>query len=78
MVAAFALPRLLDIIDNLDEWSHLWADEDGHLEASLDAIQSGEVSLDEYPDVDLAVYDTVLIWCERFSAPFGEASLVVS
>ena len=25
---------------------------------------------------DLAVYDTVLIWCVRFSSPFGEASLV--
>lgn len=25
--------------------------------------------------VDLAVYDTVLIWCERFSSPFGEATL---
>lgn len=25
---------------------------------------------------DLAVYDTVVIWCVRFSSPFGEASLV--
>jgi hypothetical protein len=25
--------------------------------------------------VDLAVHDTVLVWCERFSSPFGEASL---
>lgn len=26
-------------------------------------------------DVDLDVYDTVLIWCVRFSSAFGEASL---
>ena len=26
-------------------------------------------------DVDLAVYDTVLIWCVRFSSAFGEAML---
>ena len=25
--------------------------------------------------VDLAVYDTVLIWCVRFSSPFGEATI---
>lgn len=25
--------------------------------------------------VDLAVHDTVLLWCVRFSSPFGEASL---
>ena len=29
-------------------------------------------------DVDLSVHDTVLIWCERFSAPFGEAALDVT
>ncbi len=27
-------------------------------------------------DVDLAVYDTVLIWCVRFSSAFGEAALM--
>jgi len=26
-------------------------------------------------DADLAVYDKVLIWCVRFSSPFGEAQL---
>ncbi len=26
-------------------------------------------------DTDLDVYDTVLIWCVRFSSPFGEATL---
>jgi hypothetical protein len=27
------------------------------------------------PDVDLTVHDTVVIWCVRFSSPFGEATL---
>jgi hypothetical protein len=26
-------------------------------------------------DTDLDIYDTVLIWCVRFSSPFGEATL---
>ncbi len=38
----------------------------------------GDQNYDVPDDVDLAVYDTVLIWCERFSAPFGEAALVVT
>lgn len=29
-------------------------------------------------DVDLGVHDTVVLWCVRFSSPFGEASLAVS
>jgi Electron transfer DM13 len=27
-------------------------------------------------DVDLGVYDTVVLWCVRFSSPFGQAQLV--
>lgn len=29
-------------------------------------------------DADLGVYDTVLIWCVRFSSPFGEAILAAT
>ncbi|CAB4585980.1 MAG: hypothetical protein F2534_17580 [Actinobacteria bacterium] len=30
----------------------------------------------EIPEgVDLSVYDTVVVWCVRFSSPFGEATL---
>ena len=29
------------------------------------------------PPVDLSAYDTVVIWCVRFSVPFGAADLVV-
>lgn len=27
---------------------------------------------------DLALYDTVVIWCVRFSSPFGEATLILA
>lgn len=36
---------------------------------------SGEQNYEIPADVDLDLYDTVLIWCVRFSSPFGEARL---
>lgn len=36
---------------------------------------SGEQNYEIPAVVDLDVYDTVLIWCVRFSSPFGEARL---
>lgn len=36
---------------------------------------SGDQNYEIPTDVDLDVYDTVLIWCVRFSSPFGEAPL---
>jgi hypothetical protein len=35
----------------------------------------GDQNYEIAPDVDLTVYDTVLIWCVRFSSPFGQATL---
>ncbi len=35
----------------------------------------GDQNYEVPADVDLAVYDTVLIWCVRFSSPFGEATI---
>lgn len=35
----------------------------------------GDQNYEIPPEVDLDVYDTVVIWCVRFSAPFGEAQL---
>lgn len=39
---------------------------------------SGNIGNQNYeipPDVDLTVYDTVMIWCVRFSSGFGQATL---
>jgi hypothetical protein len=38
----------------------------------------GEQNYEIPVGTDLGVYDTVLIWCVRFSSPFGEASLSAS
>lgn len=69
----WALPRLLDIIDHLDEWSRLWADEDAHLEASLAAIARGEAWIEEFPEVDLAVVTMPPIWSPKPTSRFTVA-----
>jgi len=38
----------------------------------------GDQNYEIPPDVDLSVYDTVVVWCVRFSTPFTAADLVVS
>ena len=36
----------------------------------------GDQNYEIPPDVDLSVYDTVVVWCVRFSTPFTAADLV--
>lgn len=69
----WTLPRFLEIVDHLDRWRHLWADEDAHLAASLDAIARSEVTVEEYPDVDLAVFTAPTDWSARAATRFTVA-----
>jgi hypothetical protein len=45
----------------------------GELEGNV-----GEQNYEIPPEVDLTVYDQVMIWCVRFSSGFGEATLTVA
>jgi hypothetical protein len=38
----------------------------------------GDQNYEIPPDVDLSVYDTVVVWCVRFSTPFTAADLAVA
>jgi len=38
----------------------------------------GDQNYEIPPDVDLSVYDTVVVWCVRFSTPFTAADLIVA
>jgi hypothetical protein len=49
--------RLPELCDHTDRFRALWADEDETLSASMGALASGEVTIREVPDVDLAVVD---------------------
>jgi hypothetical protein len=47
--------RLPEICDGLASMRDLWAEEDETLQGSIDAVASGAVTIEEVPDVDLAV-----------------------
>ena len=66
----WTLPRLLEIVDHLNQWQHLWAEEDAHLRASVRAITSDVVHVEEHPDVDLAVFTVPAGWPARATSRF--------
>jgi hypothetical protein len=49
------LGRLDDLCDHPDRYRPLWAEEDATLKVSEDALATGQVTLDEVDDIDLAV-----------------------
>ena len=53
------LNRIDDICDNPDHYRHLWEEEDATLDASEAALTTGEVTIYEVVDIDLAVYQPV-------------------
>lgn len=67
------LPLLPAMLGDVEPWRHLWADEDAHLQAGLDALAAGEVAIDERPELDLAVVTVPEAWAERTAHRFTEA-----
>ncbi len=71
------LPRFGELLDDVSSARALWIDEDAHLQASLDAIASGVIRIDEYPEIDLAVVTVPDDWAEnavtRFTSGRSEA-----
>jgi hypothetical protein len=49
------LGRLPELLDHPDRYQELWADEDATLTASETLVRSGEVRIEEDPELDLAV-----------------------
>ena len=49
------LPRLVDLVDRPEGARQLWEEEDARLERSIAAIAAGTVTIEERPDIDLAV-----------------------
>ena len=49
------LPLLGSLTDDLDRYRDLWVEEDALLDATERAIESGAITIDERPDLDLAI-----------------------
>lgn len=49
------LARFHEILDHLDAYRPLWAEEDARLAEAEEAIRAGRIALEEVPEVDLAV-----------------------
>jgi len=49
------LGRLPQLCDQPERWHELWRDEDATLSASVKAIDTGAVRIEEVPDLDLAI-----------------------
>jgi hypothetical protein len=68
----WALPRVTHMVDATEQWRSLWGDEDAHLAESLAAIESGAVSIEERPDVDLAIVRVPDDWPARATHRFTQ------
>lgn len=49
--------RLLDLVLHPDDFSELWIDEDQQLTASEAALGNGAITIEERPEIDLAIVD---------------------
>ena len=67
------LPRVPQLLEDVDGARVLWTDEDAHLTASDDAFDQGRATLTERPDLDLAIVhvpdDAVDRAVHRFTQP---------
>jgi hypothetical protein len=59
------LPRAGELLDHPERFRELWADEDAHLAASEAGIESGEITIEEVPELDLAIVTVPERWSPR-------------
>ena len=64
------LPRLPELLDDVDALRPWWADEDAHLQEGLDAIAQGVVTVDDRPELDLAIVHVPDDWAARMTSRF--------
>jgi hypothetical protein len=67
------LERLPALLDDVESSRHLWEAEDAHLDASEAAIARGDVTIEEHPDVDLAVVRVPQGWSDRSTHRFTQS-----
>jgi hypothetical protein len=66
------LPRLTEWLDHPERVRALWEDEDAHLAESMDAIARGVVTIEEVPELDLAIVTVPDDWSARATHRFTQ------
>ena len=66
------VPRLPELLDHPDRFRDLWESEDAHLGESIDAIERGIVTIEERPDLDLAIVTVPDDWAQRTTSRFTQ------
>jgi hypothetical protein len=65
------IERLPDLLDHPDRYRELWSDEDAHLAVTEAALADGTITIEEVPELDLAVVTVPDGWqphrCHRFT-----------
>ena len=59
------LPRIAEIVDHVDRFRAEWAEQDAHITASEAALEDGTVTVEEIPEIDLAIVRVPEVWAER-------------
>lgn len=59
------LPRLADIVDHIENYRDRWSDEDAHITETERAIADGTITIDERPELDLAIVTVPPSWQDR-------------
>ena len=62
---AALLPRLTEIVDHVERFRDHWADEDAHITETEQAIATGAITIDEVPELDLAIVTVPPTWSDR-------------
>ncbi|MGZ4675059.1 MAG: DUF6687 family protein [Acidimicrobiia bacterium] len=59
------LARVPELVDHVDRFRDLWAEEDAHVTATEQAIADGTITITEQPELDLAIVDVPASWHAR-------------
>ena len=67
------LPRVVELCEDIDKFSAKWGVADAHTQAGLDALDDATITVDERPDLDLAVVTIPEVWASAVARRFDVA-----
>ena len=64
------LPRLVELCEHVDRFRSMWETADAQTQAGLDALDDATISIEERPDLDLAVVTIPEVWAAAVARRF--------